>query len=183
MFPVFRSTRGSAVPLFSRGFGTFDVNTNRTQIGHNGTEKLCCAQSGYTLPNVWEFALKKRTPSGEACLSLRACAYAVIRPLFSPDNVRTRTHARGTAAPSFFPRQRARARVVCICIICVISERLQSASGAVTAQIRALPCSMIERENAEEKRQRCRFCARLRARIMHVRESGERYHIFTNEKV
>ena len=113
MFPVFRSTRGSAVPLFSRGFGTFDVNTNRTQIGHNGTEKLCCAQSGYTLPNVWEFALKKRTPSGEACLSLRACAYAVIRPLFSPDNVRTRTHARGTALPSFYLRQRARAREWC----------------------------------------------------------------------
>ena len=48
-----------------------------------------------------------------------------------------------------FARQRAhaRARVVCICVICVIcsvSERLQSASGAVTVQIRALPCSMIE---------------------------------------
>ena len=90
--------------------------------------------------------MKKRSPSGEL-LTIQdhyAHAHAVIRPLFSPDNVRTRTHARGTVSPPFFLRQRARARVVCICVICVISERLQSASGAVTVQIRALPCSMIE---------------------------------------
>ena len=73
-----------------------------------------------------------------------ARTHAVIRPLFSHDNVRTRTHARGTALPSSYLRQRARARVVCICVICGISERLQSASRAVTVQIRALPCSMIE---------------------------------------
>ena len=60
---------------------------------------------------------------------------------------RQRAHAytrERDSPPPFFLRQRARARVVCICVICVISERLQSASGAVTVQIRALPCSMIE---------------------------------------
>ena len=64
--------------------------------------------------------------------------------IFARQRAHAYTRERDRLTPIFPTTTRTRARVVCICIICVISERLQSASGAVTVQIRALPCSMIE---------------------------------------
>ena len=103
--------------------------------------------------------------------------------VFARQRAHAYTRERDRLAHIFPTTTRTRARVVFICIICVISERLQSASGAVTVQIRALPCSMIEERTERENVGAGCFCARLRVRIMRPRESGERYHIFTNEKV
>lgn len=62
--------------------------------------------------------------------------------------------------------------MVCIGVICVISERLQSASGAVTVQIRALPFSMIE-DRAERENGGAGIFLIDYARIMRARVRAE----------
>ena len=93
MFPVFGTSRGSAVPLFSRVFGTFDVDTNRTQIGHNGTEKIVLCSERLHFAKRLGICLEKE-------ISER-CAERIVHRRFSSDNVRTRTRARGTVRPHF----------------------------------------------------------------------------------
>ena len=105
VFPVFGTSRGSAVPLFSRVFGTFDVNTNRTQIGHNGTEKIVLCSERLHFTKRLGICLEKE-------ISER-CAERIVHRRFLSDNVRTRTRASGTVSPPFFLRQRARAREWC----------------------------------------------------------------------
>ena len=95
----------------------------------------------------------------------------------------TRPRTRGYKTV-IFARQRARACAsgVHLCHLRhfrAVTERIGSGYGADQSASLLYDRGETERENVGAG---C-FCARLRARIMHVRESGERYHIFTNEKV
>ena len=92
MFLIFGTSRGRAVPLFSRGFGTFDVNTNRTQIGHNGTEKIMLCSERLHFTKRLGICLEKE-------ISERCAAYRLIH-----------IHARARGYKTVvFARQRAHA--------------------------------------------------------------------------
>lgn len=104
VFPVFGTSRGSAVPLFSRVFGTFDVDTNRTQIGHNGTEKIVLCSERLHFTKRLGICLEKRSPSG----ALNESFTIVFRPTKC-----ARVHAREGPSHPHFSYDNARAREWC----------------------------------------------------------------------
>ena len=115
VFPVFGTSRGSAVPLFSRVFGTFDVNTNRTQIGHNGTEKIVLCSERLHFAKRLGICLEKEI--SERCAAYRLIyIHARTRGYKTVVFARQRAHAytrERDSPPPFFLRQRARAREWC----------------------------------------------------------------------
>ena len=141
---------------------------------------------GYTLPNVWESALKKRSPSGALPTAsyIFTHAHAVIRPLFSPDNVRTRTHARRTVRPHFsYDNAHARASGVHLCHlrhIRAVTERIGSGYGADQS------ASLLydrEKSGEGERRRRLFFAPTTCAHNARARERRSTSHFYQRKSV
>ena len=151
------------------------MNTNRTQIGHNGTEKIVLCSERLHFAKRLGICLEKE-------ISER-CAERIVHRRFSSDNVRTRTHARGTVRPHFsYDNAHARASGVHLYHlrhIRAVTERIGSGYGADQS------ASLLydREESGEGERRRRRFFNRLRAYYARPRESGDPRHIFTNVKV
>lgn len=176
LFPFFGTSRGSAVPLFSRVFGTFDVNTNRTQIGHNGTEKIVLCSERLHFAKRLGICLEEE-------ISER-CAERIVHRRFSSDNVRTRTHARGTVRPHFsYDNAHARASGVHLCHlrhIRAVTERIGSGYGADQS------ASLLYdrgQSGGGERRRRLFFAPTTCAHYARARERRSTSHFYQRKSV
>ena len=130
--------------------------------------------------------LEKRSPSGALPTAsyIFTHVHAVIRPLFSPDNVRTRTRARGTVRPHFsYDNAHARASGVHLYHlrhIRAVTERIGSGYGADQS------ASLLydrEKSGEGERRRRLFFAPTTCAHNARARERRSTSHFYQRKSV